>query len=118
MPFTYKFVQGPSAHRYSEAYYVEINFSLGSEISELKESRGDNYFFSYMFEALNQLFKQKYPGVVIHDEQDAFQRWLNNPKADFDQKISIYDQAYYRAYNKTPPPGQAANAIRTGMPVE
>jgi len=98
-PFTYRFVQGDPTKSYQEDYWVELNYSSNLALPSLVEQRGDTLFFKNLVETLKSHYKTKYPTLVIPDEKDAFQRWLNNSLKDLDDKANIFVSAYYKAYH-------------------
>lgn len=115
IPFEYKFVQGDPSIKYQEDYWVELDFSCGSNIAELTERRGDNLFYRSLIEDLKKAFKSIWKDIVIEDEKDTFQRWLVNNNADLDTKANIYCTAYYRAYGEKLTIGDAKQLIREGI---
>jgi len=101
IPFTYRFVQGDPTKAYQEEYWIELDFKLEHPILTLLEPRGDNLFFKHLVSTLKSHYNTKYPSLVISDEKDAFQRWLNNSTKDLDEKANIYISSYYKSYNKS-----------------
>lgn len=109
LDFTYKFVRGDESKRYQEDYWVELTFN-----SVLLESKGDSTFFLSLLENLRSIFNSYYQKMVIEDEKDMFQRWLNNAKKDLEYKAQAVTKAYFKAYGKELPISEAKTMVLNG----
>ncbi len=111
-PFKYRFITKDGA---KEEYWVEFDFSESIGMESLNEKRGEHAFYKYLMEELKSQFHYLHGNVVINDEKDVFQRWLNNFNADLDVKIEIYIKVYYKAYSSQLTRAQAMSYIKEGI---
>lgn len=100
LPFKFTFVKGNNEmDEYSRGYWVKIEFNSAAKYS-LSESTADHKYYLNLVSDLQSFFDSKYQHIQIEGETSSFQRWLNNNRADLDEKIQIVTRNYGKAYSR------------------
>ena len=103
--FSYKFVSHAPSDASIEDYHLKFDFSNNLDFDAMTELATNHKIKITLLRDLRALFDTKYPAErlrmepSLENEADSFQRWLNNKKADIEQKIYVIKSAYQKAHN-------------------
>jgi hypothetical protein len=103
LKIAYEFViKHGSDDKHIRGFWIKVDF-MPEGVIQLRETKADHHFHSILSADLKAEFSNLYGKKALNfneDESDPFQRWVTNPRADWDIKRSVFMNCYSLAYKR------------------